>query len=635
MKRFGAILLALELIISSVACAQDAAAVREIEANGLAVLRNHIEEETDRQKIVVDFPTFETEDQTLKDYLEENVTKPILAMQRLGQMADDEAYAQGQTDSIRGGYTVTLPFEGVLSVEASMRNRAADAEETEETFFSAVVDLKHLRILSLEELFWEDAATVDLAIQSAVFISAEKQDILLDSISDAFSVPKPRSCLLGEHTLRVFYAAGDVSTETMYFDLSLDELPVSLAVSDLDAAFGIIGGADEPTVIDLTDETPSDETIGGSDGVSSDVFVAEPTPEDAQIGIIGGTDGPTAIFIAEPTPEPEQTVLETPQPTVTPAPEQTLDPNFALAPVVTPTPMPLAGNDAIIADVLLHGLWKQLGTDGDVYYQFTADGKLLTITVDDYEIEDGILSSDALSGTLDIGSDSAFTLRAEDGALSGYVLNRQGESVAPEEFVTPSPTPIPTPTPSPTPTPTPTPTPSPTPSPTPTPVPTPTLSPYEQALEVAPTLAALDDVRFGNVRTLEVHAAPGMNTYRTKGAQVTTDDTVRVYGVENGWALVSYTIGSSRGRMGYIETTTLKDPESVASLGLCSIPMTLTKDADATDDPLYAQGTLASLKAGDQVTLLAFMDGGWAYVQFAIEGKICRAFIQQSALMED
>ena len=119
--------------------------------------------------------------------------------------------------------------------------------------------------------------------------------------------------------------------------------------------------------------------------------------------------------------------------------------------------MPLAGNDAITVDVLTHGLWKPLGTDGEVYYQFTADGKLLTVTVTDYTVTDGVLASGVLNGTLDIGSDSAFTLHGENGELSGYVLNRQGESVAPEEFVTPTPTPVPTPTPSPTPTPTPTP----------------------------------------------------------------------------------------------------------------------------------------------------------------------------------
>lgn len=52
--------------------------------------------------------------------------------------------------------------------------------------------------------------------------------------------------------------------------------------------------------------------------------------------------------------------------------------------------MQLAGNDAITVDVLTHGLWKPLGTDGEVYYQFTADGKLLTVTVTDYTVTDGV-----------------------------------------------------------------------------------------------------------------------------------------------------------------------------------------------------------------------------------------------------
>jgi hypothetical protein len=99
-----------------------------------------------------------------------------------------------------------------------------------------------------------------------------------------------------------------------------------------------------------------------------------------------------------------------------------------------------------MVDVLTHGLWKPLGTEGNVYYQFTADGKLLTVSVAEYSVKDGVLTSDVLNGALDIGSDSAFVLR--DGSdMSGYVLNRQGERVAPEEFVTPSPTPVPTPTP--------------------------------------------------------------------------------------------------------------------------------------------------------------------------------------------
>ena len=120
-------------------------------------------------------------------------------------------------------------------------------------------------------------------------------------------------------------------------------------------------------------------------------------------------------------------------------------PTLSLPPVVTPTPMRiLAGYDAITVDVLTHGLWKPLGTDGECLLSvFTADGKLLTVTVTDYTVTDGVAPPARLNGTLDIGSDSAFTLHGENGELSGYVLNRQGESVAPEEFVTPTPTPVP------------------------------------------------------------------------------------------------------------------------------------------------------------------------------------------------
>lgn len=97
------------------------------------------------------------------------------------------------------------------------------------------------------------------------------------------------------------------------------------------------------------------------------------------------------------------------------------------------------------------------------------------------------------------------------------------------------------------------------------------------------------------------------------GAQVDTDESVLIYGVENGWVLVSYTIGNgSRGRMGYIDDSTLADAENVAKLGFCSIPITLASDCDGTDDPLNAKETLTSLKAGDQVTLLAFMGDEWA-----------------------
>ncbi|MDO4349951.1 MAG: hypothetical protein Q4C35_04920, partial [Eubacteriales bacterium] len=189
--------------------------------------------------------------------------------------------------------------------------------------------------------------------------------------------------------------------------------------------------------------------------------------------------------------------------------------------------------------------------------------------------------------------------------------------------------------PTPTPTPAPTQVPTPTPTPVPTPSPTPTLSPYEQARAQAPTLAALSDASFEKARTLKVYGAPSQDAYQRRGAQVTTDETVLIYGVENGWVLVSYTIGNgSRGRMGYIEDTTLRNAESVARLAFTSLPITLTRNANATDDPLNGKAAVTKLKAGDEVVLLAFMGEEWAYVQTSVDDKECRLFIPQEALRE-
>lgn len=158
-----------------------------------------------------------------------------------------------------------------------------------------------------------------------------------------------------------------------------------------------------------------------------------------------------------------------------------------------------------------------------------------------------------------------------------------------------------------------------------------------EALTKAPMLAALSDAQFARRQSLQVFSAPTKDAYRPSGAQVTTDEAVEIYGVTgDGWVLVSYTIGNGgRGRIGYIETTTLAEADSVARLNFTDMEMTLTKACRGTDDPIYAKGEIRSFKAGDTVTLLAFMDSEWAYVETENGGKPCRLFIPQTALRED
>ena len=147
------------------------------------------------------------------------------------------------------------------------------------------------------------------------------------------------------------------------------------------------------------------------------------------------------------------------------------------------------------------------------------------------------------------------------------------------------------------------------------------------------TLAALDNAGFDKKRTMKVYLSPTENAYREDGWQVTTDEKVVIYGVQDGWVLVSYLISGNRGRMGYIEDSTLLDKESVQTLSFTPMEMTLTKNATATADPLFGKGKTAGLTQGTAVQLLAFFGDEWAYVETTLNNKPCRLFIPRTSLM--
>lgn len=587
MKRIGALLLALLTLFSS-----SALATEELVGDGVRVIRNHEVQQGQTQAMAMDYPTFECDDPVLGEYLDEQITQPILSLRHLEPMTDESQYANGAKDVIRGGFNVSMDFPGLLSLEATVSNTAAGSDIADTAYFWRLIDLEERRSLKAEQLFTQDESEVIEALKEVVFQYASDQGVLLDAIDSPEKMLMPDSYFVTADSLYVMYAEGTIYEQPLEIALPWESIPLT------------------PSVL-----------IGGGEG------------EDVQ--------EPEEFAAPVETPEvlPSETAPATPAPTLPAVPQETpvFDPNFSLPPVQTPTPMPLSGNDTLVADVLTHGLWKRMGGEGDVYYQFTADGKLLTVTVSDYDLQDGMLVSDALSGRIDVGGDSAFTLYGSNGQPVGYVLNRMGDAVAPEELVTPSPTPVPTPTPTPSPEPTATPTPTPSPTPEPTPVPTPTLSPYMVALSTAPMLAPLPNAQFAKRKDMEVYSAPTKDAFRVRSAIVTTDDTVNIYGItDNGWVLVSYEIGNgAKGRVGYIENSTLANPGSVSRLHLIAMEMTLSKKCDGTDDPLQNKGKIRAFQAGDTVTLLAFLGSEWAYVETTHEEKPCRLFIPQAALMEE
>lgn len=560
MKRIFAVWLALCLAF----CFASAGAETELVSDGLTILRNHEEKSTEWQRLAVDYPVFETEDEALRAFLTEQITDPLLALFQQAPLAEESAYLNGAADTLRSGFEVSMDLPGLLSLEAAVTMSAAGSETENTVFFWRILDLEQRRSLALTDLFEEEPAEVEQAIRRVIFQNAGAAL----NVTEAASIPLGDSYLLKEETLNVIYAPGVFGEKSVSINIPWEVLGLEFATASSD-------------------------------------------PEEVAT-------------------EPAETPAATPAPEISPLPAATLDPNFSLPPVVTPTPMPLEADDREIVQVLAHGLWKRLGTDGSVYYQFTEDGKLLIIQATDYVVQDGVLQSEIMNGTVDIGSDSAFTLRVDGESPQGYVLNRMGDAVAPAEFVTPSPTPVPTDTPAPA-------TPAPTESPAPTPEPTPTLSPYMEAQANAPLLSVQPEAHYQKRKTQQVYSAPDAGAYREENARTDTDQNLKIYGVtENGWTLVSYLIGNGeKGRFGYIPAEGLADPENVKELRLIAMPMRLQKDCDLTDDPLQGREPLRALSAGDEVALLAFLDSQWAYVETTVEEKPCRAFILRAALMEE
>ena len=224
MKRTLALWLALCLLLI-VPSALAAESVPELSRNGVSVFRSHQEENRSRQQMAVDYPTFECTDPALAQYLKEEITDPILTLFRQEQMADDSAYTGGALDTIRGGYTASMDFDGILSVEATVTLSAAGAAQEETLFFWRIIDLNGRRSLALEDLFTEDRAEVEQALKRVIFQNAAS----LVNVSEAASVPLGDSYLVTKDSLNVIYAAGRLYEKSLSIHLPWELLGLTFA----------------------------------------------------------------------------------------------------------------------------------------------------------------------------------------------------------------------------------------------------------------------------------------------------------------------------------------------------------------------------------------------------------------------
>lgn len=140
---------------------------------------------------------------------------------------------------------------------------------------------------------------------------------------------------------------------------------------------------------------------------------------------------------------------------------------------------------------------------------------------------------------------------------------------------------------------------------------------------------AAQEVEFAGGKKYEVYSGPGKDTIRGGNgkAAVSTNGWIQVFGQENGWILIQYSIDNAHYRFGYIGADSLPKDAYVGYLNFYARNAVVTETVSVTDDPLYSRSTLTTANAGDSVTWLATI-GNWAY----IEGANYRGFVPLNAI---
>ncbi|MBQ2978257.1 MAG: hypothetical protein IJE17_12290 [Clostridia bacterium] len=142
-------------------------------------------------------------------------------------------------------------------------------------------------------------------------------------------------------------------------------------------------------------------------------------------------------------------------------------------------------------------------------------------------------------------------------------------------------------------------------------------------------------IRFS--RSYPVYSGPGTYYYRANSGKATMGGGVcRLYGVENGWALIGYELNDGSFRIGYVDADGIpQEGFRIPYLDLKYTTRTLVTNASLTDDIVMYKPTILNLSAGTRVTYLGLCYGlgrVWAYVEANGASSTMRGFIPASAL---
>ena len=162
-------------------------------------------------------------------------------------------------------------------------------------------------------------------------------------------------------------------------------------------------------------------------------------------------------------------------------------------------------------------------------------------------------------------------------------------------------------------------------------------------LTVAPNLKdgafTAQKVKFTGGQKYPVYTGPGEDYVRSGNGKglVSTNGWIEVYGQKDGYILIQYSIDSSHYRFGWIDRNALPEGTSVLAMDFAGISADtlseITQDTFLTDDPLFSQNKLCSLKAGQTVSWLAVLNKDWAYVLVNVNGKMMCGFVRTDCIV--
>lgn len=134
-----------------------------------------------------------------------------------------------------------------------------------------------------------------------------------------------------------------------------------------------------------------------------------------------------------------------------------------------------------------------------------------------------------------------------------------------------------------------------------------------------------------------VYTGPGTNYYRVGNATL-GGGTIRVWGQENGWALIGYGLSNGGYRVGFVEMAAIPGDVQVPTLHLSRVSKSNQATSIFVDDPIVAKDRELSVRfegGGNPFTVLGFLNEQWAYVEvdnFQGSGLPARGFIGRKNL---